>query len=101
MDGFGWWIKRVSSTLEMVDIIRIDHFRGFAASWEVPGGDKTAENGRWVDVSGKELFAALKQALGDLPVIAEDLGVITPEVEELRDSFEFPEIGRASCRERV
>ena len=90
MDGFGWWIKRVSSTLERVDIIRIDHFRGFAASWEVPGGDKTAENGRWVDVPGKELFAALKHSLGNLPVIAEDLGVITPEVEELRDSFEFP-----------
>lgn len=89
-DGFGWWIKRVSSTLDMVDIVRIDHFRGFAASWEVPGDDKTAENGRWVNVPGKELFAALKNSLGELPVIAEDLGVITPDVEELRDSFDFP-----------
>jgi 4-alpha-glucanotransferase len=89
-DDFRWWIARVHSTLQMVDIVRVDHFRGFAASWEVPGGDKTAENGRWVDVPGKELFVALERSLGHLPVIAEDLGVITPDVEELRDSFEFP-----------
>ena len=89
-DGFHWWIARVAFTLRTVDIVRLDHFRGFAAAWEVPGGDKTAENGRWVDVPGKELFIALKRALGDLSVIAEDLGVITPEVEELRDGFGFP-----------
>lgn len=89
-DGFHWWIARVAHTLKTNDIVRIDHFRGFAASWEVPGGDKTAENGRWVDVPGKELFLALKRALGELPVIAEDLGVITPDVEELRDGFGFP-----------
>ena len=74
-------------TLKTVDIVRVDHFRGFAAAWEVPGGDKTAENGRWVNVPGKELFDALKNAIGDLPFWAEDLGVITPDVEELRDSF--------------
>ena len=89
-DGFHWWIERVKHTLETVDVVRIDHFRGFAAAWEVPGGDETAEHGRWVDVPGDELFAALKGALGDLPFWAEDLGVITPDVEQLRDSFGFP-----------
>jgi 4-alpha-glucanotransferase len=89
-DGFEWWLKRVRATLEIFDILRIDHFRGFAASWEVPGSDKTAERGRWVTVPGRELFAAIKRALGDLPIIAEDLGVITPDVEALRDDFGFP-----------
>jgi 4-alpha-glucanotransferase len=89
-EGFRWWIERVRFTLKTVDIVRVDHFRGFAAAWEVPGGDKTAENGRWVNVPGKELFRTLQNALGELPVMAEDLGVITPDVEELRDSFGFP-----------
>lgn len=89
-DGFRWWINRVRFTLKTVDIVRVDHFRGFAASWEVPGGDKTAVNGQWVNVPGKELFETLKKTLGDLPFWAEDLGVITPDVEELRDGFGFP-----------
>lgn len=89
-DGFRWWIERVRATLEIFDIVRIDHFRGFAASWEIPGGDKTAERGSWVNVPGRELFSAIKATLGDLPIIAEDLGVITPDVEELRDHFELP-----------
>ena len=89
-DGFKWWINRVKATLQTVDIVRVDHFRGFAAAWEVPGKDKTAVNGKWVDVPGKELFDALKNAIGDLPFWAEDLGVITPDVEELRDGFGFP-----------
>lgn len=89
-DGFRWWIERVRATLEIFDIVRIDHFRGFAASWEIPGGDKTAEHGRWVNVPGRELFTAIKNALGDLPIIAEDLGVITPDVEALRDNFGLP-----------
>lgn len=89
-DGYRWWIRRMQATLQVVDIVRIDHFRGFAASWEVPGGDETAERGQWVDVPGYELFAALKDALGELPIIAEDLGLITPDVEELRDYFGFP-----------
>ena len=89
-DNFKWWVSRVKFTLKTVDILRIDHFRGFAASWEVPGGEKTAENGRWVNVPGKELFLTLKRELGELPVMAEDLGVITPDVEELRDGFGFP-----------
>ncbi|NOT48177.1 MAG: 4-alpha-glucanotransferase [Acidobacteria bacterium] len=89
-DNFHWWIARVAFTLRTVDVVRIDHFRGFAAAWEVPGGDKTAENGRWVDVPGKELFDTFRHHLGQLPVIAEDLGVITPDVEELRDGYGFP-----------
>ena len=70
--------------------MRIDHFRGFAACWEIPGGDKTAERGRWVEAPGRELFTAIRKALGELPIIAEDLGVITPDVEALRDDFGFP-----------
>ena len=89
-DGFRWWIERVRATLETFDIVRVDHFRGFAASWEIPGGDKTAERGSWVNVPGRELFTAIKNALGDLPIIAEDLGVITPDVEALRDDFDLP-----------
>lgn len=89
-DGFKWWIERVRATLEMVDIVRIDHFRGFAACWEIPGGDKTAERGRWVQAPGRELFNAIRHALGELPIIAEDLGVITPDVENLRDDLGFP-----------
>jgi 4-alpha-glucanotransferase len=89
-DGFRWWIERVRATLEIFDVVRIDHFRGFAASWEIPGGDKTAERGAWVNVPGRELFTAIKDALGDLPIIAEDLGVITPDVEALRDYFGLP-----------
>ncbi len=89
-DGFQWWIARVKAALKQVDIVRVDHFRGFAAAWEVPGGDKTAVRGQWVNVPGKELFDALENAVGDLPFWAEDLGVITPDVEELRDLFGFP-----------
>ncbi len=90
-DGFGWWTRRVEFTLKNVDIARLDHFRGFAACWEVPGADKTAENGTWVDAPGKELLQALRNAVGDeLPFMAEDLGVITPDVESLRDDFNLP-----------
>ncbi|MEP7213934.1 MAG: 4-alpha-glucanotransferase [Acidobacteriota bacterium] len=89
-DGFGWWIARIKHTLKTVDVVRVDHFRGFAASWEVPGEDETAENGRWVDVPGFDLFNTLKRELGELPFWAEDLGVITPDVEQLRDSFSLP-----------
>jgi 4-alpha-glucanotransferase len=88
--GFRWWIERLRRTLELVDLTRIDHFRGFVAYWEVPAGRKTARVGRWVRAPGRDLFAALHEALGDLPVVAEDLGVITPPVERLRDEFGFP-----------
>jgi 4-alpha-glucanotransferase len=89
-EGFSWWTKRVRATLRTVDIVRIDHFRGFSACWEIPGGDKTAERGQWVKAPGRQLFLAIRQVLGELPIIAEDLGVITPDVEELRDEFGFP-----------
>jgi 4-alpha-glucanotransferase len=89
-DGFKWWIERVRAALQTVDIARIDHFRGFAACWEIPGGDQTAERGRWVEAPGRELFTAIRKALGELPIIAEDLGVITPDVEKLRDDCGFP-----------
>ena len=89
-DGFSWWKERVKHTLNMVDILRIDHFRGFAGAWEVPGGDPTAEHGEWVDAPGHELFAALGDAIGDMPFWVEDLGFVTPEVEQLRDDFDFP-----------
>lgn len=90
-DGFKWWISRIQSQLKNLDILRIDHFRGFEAYWSVPAKDTTAVNGHWVKAPGKQLFTAVENALGkNLPIIAEDLGVITPEVEELRDSFGFP-----------
>ncbi len=89
-DGFSWWIARVASALRTVDVVRLDHFRGFAAAWEVPGEDETAENGNWVTVPGKELFYALRHTFGELPMIAEDLGVITPDVTEIRDGFGIP-----------
>lgn len=90
LDGFKWWIDRFKAMLDLVDIVRIDHFRGFAACWEIPAADKTAQRGRWVEVPGREFFTALNQALGEIPIIVEDLGVITPDVEALRDDFAFP-----------
>ncbi len=91
--GFSWWIERLRSTLKLVDLIRMDHFRGFEAFWEVPGKDKTAVNGRWVKAPGQALFEAVQKSLSDLPIVAETLGVITPEVEALRDGFGFPGMG--------
>ncbi|MBD2346160.1 4-alpha-glucanotransferase [Anabaena subtropica] len=87
---FEWWVQRFEAMLDYVDVIRIDHFRGFEAFWTVPQGEETAMNGEWVTAPGEELFDAIKQKLGKLPVLAEDLGVITPEVEALRDKYEFP-----------
>jgi len=89
-DGFRWWIDRVRATLKVVDIARVDHFRGFAACWEIPGGDTTAQRGQWVEAPGRKLFTAIRKALGELPIIAEDLGVITPDVVALREEFGFP-----------
>ena len=88
--GFEWWIKRFRASLELVDVVRVDHFRGFEGYWEVPASEKTAVNGRWAKGPGPDLFAAVEDRLGKLPIIAEDLGVITPEVEALRDRFQFP-----------
>lgn len=88
--GYAWWIERLRATLSLVDIVRLDHFRGFAGYWEIPFGNPTAEIGRWVPGPGPDLFDALRHALGDLPIIAEDLGVITPDVVDLRDRFGLP-----------
>ena len=88
--NFKWWVKRVEKNLQMADIIRVDHFRGFSEYWSVPSDEKTAINGEWIAAPGKELFETIKNELGKLPIIAEDLGVITPDVEILRDHFQFP-----------
>jgi 4-alpha-glucanotransferase len=89
-DGFGWWIRRFRRLAQLVDIVRIDHFRGFQAFWQVPRGETTAVNGEWVECPGHAFFHALEHELGHLPVWAEDLGLVTPAVEKLRDDFEFP-----------
>jgi len=89
-DDFLWWRKRFASLFEVVDIVRIDHFRGFEAYWKIPGGEKTAQKGKWTKAPGEKLFDTLKKHLGELPILAEDLGVITPPVEILRDQFGFP-----------
>jgi 4-alpha-glucanotransferase len=89
-DGFAWWLQRFEETFKLVDVVRVDHFRGFEAYWEVPGKAETAIDGRWVKAPGVELFNAVKAKFGDLAIIAEDLGVITPEVEALRDDFNLP-----------
>ena len=88
--GYQWWIERIKALLRLVDYIRIDHFRGFEAYWEIPAEEPTAVKGRWAAGPGAALFQAIKAALADLPIIAEDLGVITPGVERLRDDFGLP-----------
>jgi 4-alpha-glucanotransferase len=88
--GYQWWVARLRSALRLYDIVRIDHFRGFEAYWEVPGNETTATNGCWVKGPGRELFSVLKNELGELPIIAENLGVITPEVEAIRNEFGLP-----------
>jgi 4-alpha-glucanotransferase len=88
--GYRWWVDRFRRTLEMVDVARIDHFRGFESYWEVPAHEETAMNGRWLPGPGTRLFAAVERELGPLPLIAEDLGIITPEVEQLRDELGLP-----------
>jgi 4-alpha-glucanotransferase len=89
-DGYLWWVKRVKFSLEMYDYLRLDHFRGFEAFWVVSGGEKTAVNGVWLKGPGKRFFEMLYQELGDMPLIAEDLGDITPEVNNLKNIFGFP-----------
>ncbi|HNC07730.1 MAG TPA: 4-alpha-glucanotransferase [Anaerolineales bacterium] len=97
-DGYAWWLSRVDALLKTVDILRFDHFRGFAGYYEIPAADKTAEHGRWVPGPGKDFFRAVDENLGNtstnpgtgLPIVAEDLGVITPDVIELLEAFNLP-----------
>jgi len=89
-NGFAWWIDRFRHALSVLDMIRLDHFRGFEAFWEIPGGEPTARNGRWVKGPGAALFEAAEKALGPLPIVAENLGVITPAVEAIRHQFHYP-----------
>jgi 4-alpha-glucanotransferase len=88
--GYGWWVDRFRTQLELFDLLRLDHFRGFEKYWEVPASADTAIDGRWVDGPGARLFDRLHQVFGNLPLIAEDLGIITPEVDALRLAFGFP-----------
>lgn len=89
-NDYDWWEKRLDMSFVQADIIRIDHFRGFDAYWEIPADEPTAVVGQWVPGPGAHFFQRLEEKLGKLPLIAEDLGVITPEVEALRDQFDFP-----------
>jgi 4-alpha-glucanotransferase len=89
-EDFAWWAARMRRTLEQTDLFRIDHFRGFAAYWEIPASYPTAVEGRWIPAPGKALFAAIDRALGKMPIVAEDLGLITPDVIELRENCGFP-----------
>ena len=89
--GYAWWLLRLAHVFKLYDTVRIDHFRGFEAYWAVPADEKTAMNGKWKKGPGEELFRAIEKALGEeLPIFAEDLGIITPEVEKLRDSLGYP-----------
>ena len=85
--GFSWWIQRIRAMLSQVDVIRIDHFRAFAAYWAIPAGEETAINGQWVDAPGEAFFETIQTQLGQLPFLAEDLGLIDEAVENLRDSL--------------
>ena len=88
--GFDWWIERIRRACELYDIVRLDHFRGFEAYWAIPAAEETAVNGTWVKAPGLALFRALEEELGPLPLVAEDLGMITPEVDALRRELGLP-----------
>jgi 4-alpha-glucanotransferase len=88
--GYAWWLRRLEHMLERQDIVRIDHFRGFAGYWEVPAGEETAMNGQWMTGPGHSFFRAVQERFGDIPIIAEDLGLITEDVDQLRDDFALP-----------
>lgn len=89
-DGYSWWIERLRTQLRLFDMVRIDHFRGFIGLWEIDANCQTAEQGQWQPVPGREFFKLLQKEFGKLPLIAEDLGIISPEVEKLRDDYKLP-----------
>src|SRR5205823_8193564 len=88
--GYDWWIERMRMALRLCDILRLDHFRGFEQYWEIPGAEPTAVNGRWVHGPGDDLFIALRNALGELPLVPADLGHLTPDVHALRARLAIP-----------
>jgi len=88
--GYRWWRERIAHNLKLFDVLRIDHFRGLVAYWEVPAGEKTAINGRWVKVPAEEFLKILNKHFSHLPIVAEDLGLITPDVREVMDRFGLP-----------
>jgi 4-alpha-glucanotransferase len=88
--GFKWWLERIESQYEMFDILRIDHFRGFESAWEIPAQEETAINGQWITAPGAELLSAIQKKFPLLSLVAEDLGIITEQVEALRDNFKLP-----------
>ncbi|MBW2514542.1 MAG: 4-alpha-glucanotransferase, partial [Deltaproteobacteria bacterium] len=88
--GYRWWIERIQHACSQTPLVRIDHFRGFEAYWAIPFGETTARNGEWIKGPGDSLFIAMRDAMGTLPIVAEDLGVITPEVDQLRDNHGLP-----------
>ncbi|MBX3422591.1 MAG: 4-alpha-glucanotransferase [Pirellulaceae bacterium] len=88
--GYRWWISRIGAAFQLYDVLRIDHFRGFEAYWEIPAGAPTAVQGRWLPGPGAKMFDAVRSQLGELPIVAEDLGLITKEVHQLREQLEFP-----------
>jgi 4-alpha-glucanotransferase len=90
LNGYAWWLRRIHAALRLYDIVRVDHFRGFAGYWEIPAGEPTAVKGKWVQAPGMDFFAVVQRELGDLPILAEDLGEITPDVIELRNRFNLP-----------
>lgn len=89
-EGFSWWVRRLRHNFGLYDLVRLDHFRGFAGYWEIPAAERTAVKGRWVFAAGEGLFRELSRQVGHLPIIAEDLGVITEDVVELKEQFDFP-----------
>ncbi len=88
--GYRWWVERLKASAELADMVRIDHFRGFEAYWSVPADSDTAKNGAWEPGPGDAIFDAMRESLGNLPIVAEDLGVITPEVDGLRERHKIP-----------
>lgn len=89
-NGYAWWVSRLARNLKLFDFLRIDHFRGFVGYWEIPAGDKTARNGRWVEAPAMDFFSTLKRMFPSFPFLAEDLGTITPDVEEVMNHFDIP-----------
>jgi len=88
--GYIWWMNRLKHVFQNVDLVRIDHFRGFSAYWEIPSDEKTAEKGRWIDGPGEAFFRSMRRDVGPLPVVAEDLGIITPDVRALKNKLGYP-----------